>query len=234
MRAKNAEKLAELEAKIKDAEENLGETEVRDALHAKADYLAAIGDRDAAVKAYAATEAKTAGSGNKMDLVFSQIRYGRCLRSPAAGTHRANATLGGELGRASRTLLPASADCPCSTRTGTTSRSCWRGGSSSATTAATGSARTGSKCGRALAGQGSQRGAKRMLSNGCGSGGGGGIRAGCGRPCTSNSCPAQQQRRRGPFDGMSKVVRARGARACLCAWCGRRCTRRCLPCTRGT
>lgn len=74
MKAKNAEKLAELEAKIKDAEENLGETEVRDALHAKADYLASLGDRAAAVEAYKATEAKTAGSGNKMDLVFSQIR----------------------------------------------------------------------------------------------------------------------------------------------------------------
>lgn len=74
MQAKNAERLAELEAKITDAEENLGETEVRDALHAKADYLALIGSREAAVKAYAATEAKTAGSGNKMDLVFSLLR----------------------------------------------------------------------------------------------------------------------------------------------------------------
>eukprot|EP00197_Chlamydomonas_leiostraca_P006357 CAMPEP_0202865208 /NCGR_PEP_ID=MMETSP1391-20130828/5343_1 /ASSEMBLY_ACC=CAM_ASM_000867 /TAXON_ID=1034604 /ORGANISM="Chlamydomonas leiostraca, Strain SAG 11-49" /LENGTH=387 /DNA_ID=CAMNT_0049545013 /DNA_START=77 /DNA_END=1240 /DNA_ORIENTATION=+ len=74
MKQKNAAKLEELEAKIKDAQENLGETEVRDALHAKADYLALIGDKEAAVEAYAATEAKTAGSGNKMDLVFSQIR----------------------------------------------------------------------------------------------------------------------------------------------------------------
>jgi 26S proteasome regulatory subunit N7 len=74
MKQKNAAKLEELEAKIQDAQENLGETEVRDALHAKADYLALIGDKEAAVAAYAATEAKTAGSGNKMDLVFSQIR----------------------------------------------------------------------------------------------------------------------------------------------------------------
>lgn len=74
MKQKNAAKLTELDAKVKDAEENLGETEVRDALHAKADYLASIGDKEAAVEAYAAAEAKTAGSGNKMDLVFSQIR----------------------------------------------------------------------------------------------------------------------------------------------------------------
>ena len=74
MKAKNAARLEELEAKIKDAEENFGETEVRDALHAKADYLGDIGDKEAAFKAYDATEQKTAGSANKMDLVFSKIR----------------------------------------------------------------------------------------------------------------------------------------------------------------
>jgi 26S proteasome regulatory subunit N7 len=74
MKEKNAEKLKELEAKHKDAEDNLGETEVRDALLAKADYLAKIGDKQAAVAAYKETEEKTTGSGNKVDLVFSQIR----------------------------------------------------------------------------------------------------------------------------------------------------------------
>ena len=74
MKARNAEKLKELEEKLKDAEENLGETEVRDALLARADYLAKIGDKEGAVKAYAATEEKTTGSGNKVDLVLSQIR----------------------------------------------------------------------------------------------------------------------------------------------------------------
>mmetsp|Transcript_19099 Transcript_19099/g.32770 ORF Transcript_19099/g.32770 Transcript_19099/m.32770 type:complete len:387 (+) Transcript_19099:65-1225(+) len=74
MQSKNTARLAELEAKITDAQENLGETEVKDALLAKADYLCSIGDREAAVKAYKETEGKTAGSGNKMDLVFSQTR----------------------------------------------------------------------------------------------------------------------------------------------------------------
>jgi 26S proteasome regulatory subunit N7 len=74
MKERNATKLAELEAKIADARENLGETEVRDALLAKAEFLADIGDREGATKAFEAAEAKTAGSGNKMDLVFSQIR----------------------------------------------------------------------------------------------------------------------------------------------------------------
>lgn len=56
------------------SQENLGETEVRDALLAKAEYLASIGDKDAAVAAFTQTEEKTAGGGNKLDLIFSQIR----------------------------------------------------------------------------------------------------------------------------------------------------------------
>lgn len=70
------EKLTELEDKIKDAETNLGEQEVRDALLAKAEYLTEIGDKDAALKAFDVAEEKTTGFGNKMDLVFSQVRCG--------------------------------------------------------------------------------------------------------------------------------------------------------------
>lgn len=79
MKEKNQAKLKEFDEKAKDAEENLGETEVRDALHAKADYLAQLGDKEAAIQAYKVTEEKTAGSGNKVDLVFSQIRCVRML-----------------------------------------------------------------------------------------------------------------------------------------------------------
>lgn len=61
-----------------DAEANLGEIDVREALLAKADYLASIMDKEAAVKAYEATEAKTAGAGPKMDLVFSLLRHVGC------------------------------------------------------------------------------------------------------------------------------------------------------------
>lgn len=56
------------------AEVNAGEMEVRDALQARADYLCGIGDHAAALEAFAAAEAKTAGVGPKMDLAFSQIR----------------------------------------------------------------------------------------------------------------------------------------------------------------
>lgn len=80
MQAANTLKLAELDDKQKDAEENLGETEVRDVMLARAEYLGSIGDREAASQAFDAVEKKTASGGNKVDLLFSQIR---CLGVPA-------------------------------------------------------------------------------------------------------------------------------------------------------
>jgi 26S proteasome regulatory subunit N7 len=74
MQKSNVSKLEELEAKIKDAQESLGEIDVRDAWHAKADYLCSIGDQKAAIESYKETEKRTAGAGNKVDLVFSQMR----------------------------------------------------------------------------------------------------------------------------------------------------------------
>lgn len=71
---KNTALLAGLENKIKDAEENLGETEVRDALLEKAEFLRGIGDKEAAISAYQVVEEKTAGVGSKVDVAFSQIR----------------------------------------------------------------------------------------------------------------------------------------------------------------
>lgn len=41
---------------------------------AKADYLAQIGDKEAATAAYALTESKTAGAAQRLDLVFSLMR----------------------------------------------------------------------------------------------------------------------------------------------------------------
>ena len=45
LKAKNEEELAKLEEKVKDAEANHGETELSDALRAKATYLAKIGEK---------------------------------------------------------------------------------------------------------------------------------------------------------------------------------------------
>lgn len=45
MKANNEKKLKELEDAIEDAEQNLGETDVRDAAVAKAEYLCSIGQK---------------------------------------------------------------------------------------------------------------------------------------------------------------------------------------------
>ena len=45
MQSNNEETFKKLEETLKDAEENLGETEIRDALYAKAEYLCKIGDK---------------------------------------------------------------------------------------------------------------------------------------------------------------------------------------------
>ena len=65
-----------MEAKIEDAEKNLGESELREALLAKSDYLAQIGDKAKAIAAVKKTMEKTVGVGNRMDLLFGNIRLG--------------------------------------------------------------------------------------------------------------------------------------------------------------
>ena len=74
MAAQNKKQLADMDEKLKDAEENLGDIEVRDQLRARADFLASTASRDEAAAAYQVTEKKTAGAGPKLDLVFSLLR----------------------------------------------------------------------------------------------------------------------------------------------------------------
>ena len=76
LKAKNEATLTEMDAKIKDALENLGETEYSDALTAKAQYLAQIGELDTAVTALDLAFEKTASVGHKIDILFSVIRVG--------------------------------------------------------------------------------------------------------------------------------------------------------------
>ncbi len=59
LREKNEAKMKELQEKLEDAEKNEGESEIREALQAKAEYLAQIGDREAAVEATKKTMEKT-------------------------------------------------------------------------------------------------------------------------------------------------------------------------------
>lgn len=76
MKANNEKKLKELEEAIDDAEHNLGETDVRDAAVAKAEYLCKIGQKEQALKGFRLAYEKTATLGSRLDLVFYMIRIG--------------------------------------------------------------------------------------------------------------------------------------------------------------
>jgi len=76
MKNSNKETLTTLDAAISDADENLGESELREALLKKSEFLATIGDKDAAIESVRKTAEKTVGLGNRMDLVFLNIRIG--------------------------------------------------------------------------------------------------------------------------------------------------------------
>lgn len=76
MDVRNEQKLKDLDAKVLDAEKNLGETEVRDALYKKSLHLATIGDLENALLALTRTYDKTVGVGRRIDLVLFRIRLG--------------------------------------------------------------------------------------------------------------------------------------------------------------
>ncbi|KAM2820174.1 hypothetical protein PS2_038504 [Malus domestica] len=76
MRAKNQEELKKLDEKIADAEENLGESEVREAHLAKSLFFIRIGDKEKALEQLKVTESKTVAVGQKMDLVFYTLQLG--------------------------------------------------------------------------------------------------------------------------------------------------------------
>lgn len=74
METEMANEVASLDEAIKKAEEEEGDVEVKDMLVKKAVYLANVGDVEAARAAFGVAEAKTAGSGPRMDLCFEQLR----------------------------------------------------------------------------------------------------------------------------------------------------------------
>ncbi|VDK42499.1 unnamed protein product [Anisakis simplex] len=76
LKEKNEKRVKEMDAEIEDAEQNLGESEVRQALLRKSEYLCQIGDKDAAVTAFRRTYEKTVGLGYRIDLIFNLIRLG--------------------------------------------------------------------------------------------------------------------------------------------------------------
>jgi len=76
MRAKIEEELKKLDDKVIDADENLGESEVREAHLAKSLYYIRIGDKEKALEQIKVTEGKTVAVGQKMDLVFHTLQLG--------------------------------------------------------------------------------------------------------------------------------------------------------------
>lgn len=74
MAAKAEEQLQKVTERLADAEANLGETEVREALLAKAEHYVHVGDKASATTAYADVEKKTVAVGQKMDIQFGLMR----------------------------------------------------------------------------------------------------------------------------------------------------------------
>ena len=72
----NKSELATLQEKVEEAEKNHGESEIREALLAKAEYLTVIGEKKQAEECTAKTLEKTVGVGNRMDMIFNNIRIG--------------------------------------------------------------------------------------------------------------------------------------------------------------
>ncbi|CCO35777.1 26S proteasome non-ATPase regulatory subunit 6 AltName: Full=26S proteasome regulatory subunit RPN7 [Rhizoctonia solani AG-1 IB] len=76
LETKNKEELEKLDVRLKEAEETEGETEISDALRAKASYLTRIGDKDRAVAAQALALEKTPGLGSRIDIALTLVRIG--------------------------------------------------------------------------------------------------------------------------------------------------------------
>jgi len=74
MEAANATELQALDDKIKNAEENEGESEVRVAYLNRANFLMRIGEKEKALEAMEKTVTKTVALGPKLDIMLSQLR----------------------------------------------------------------------------------------------------------------------------------------------------------------
>ncbi|KAL4064187.1 26S proteasome subunit RPN7-domain-containing protein [Scleroderma yunnanense] len=72
----NAEQLTKLDERLAEAEKTEGESEISDALKARANHLTRIGDKDAAVAAQLLALQKTPGLGSRIDITLTLIRIG--------------------------------------------------------------------------------------------------------------------------------------------------------------
>ncbi|TPP56204.1 26S proteasome non-ATPase regulatory subunit 6 [Fasciola gigantica] len=76
MKTENEARIQQLDEKVKDAEENLGETEVRAAMTAKAHYLSKIGNKEAALTQFRLILDKVLMPGFRLDAIFHLLRIG--------------------------------------------------------------------------------------------------------------------------------------------------------------
>uniref|UniRef100_A0A671LS43 26S proteasome non-ATPase regulatory subunit 6 n=1 Tax=Sinocyclocheilus anshuiensis TaxID=1608454 RepID=A0A671LS43_9TELE len=76
MKKANEDELKRLDDVLEDAEKNQGESEIRDAMMAKAEYLIRIGDKEGALTAFRKTYDKTVALGHRLDIVFYLLRIG--------------------------------------------------------------------------------------------------------------------------------------------------------------
>ncbi|KAH6903640.1 proteasome 26S subunit [Coprinopsis sp. MPI-PUGE-AT-0042] len=76
LETKNTEELKRLDEKLAEAEKNEGETEISEALKARAFYFTKIGDKEAALPALTLAIAKTPGLGSRIDLTLTLVRLG--------------------------------------------------------------------------------------------------------------------------------------------------------------
>ncbi|KAG5635822.1 hypothetical protein H0H81_010009 [Sphagnurus paluster] len=76
METANAEELKRLDERLAEAEKTEGESEISDALKARANHLTRIGDKEAAVEAQKLALEKTPGLGSRIDIVLTLARIG--------------------------------------------------------------------------------------------------------------------------------------------------------------
>ncbi|GJD09316.1 26S proteasome non-ATPase regulatory subunit 6 [Galdieria sulphuraria] len=76
LKTSNSEELSAIEEKLRDAEQNLGESEVQEALVSRADFFARIGSFQDAMDAYEKAESHAVGVGSKLDILFCILRLG--------------------------------------------------------------------------------------------------------------------------------------------------------------
>ncbi|KAG2093717.1 26S proteasome subunit RPN7-domain-containing protein [Suillus discolor] len=72
----NEEELRKLDERLAEEEKQEGESEISDALKARANHLTQIGDKESAVTAQKLALVKTPGLGSRIDVVFTLIRLG--------------------------------------------------------------------------------------------------------------------------------------------------------------